>query len=197
MASSTGTATNLLDLYNKLRDFLTTNADLVLAGEEWTQIAGNTGTLVLADEIVLQGPGTAGADEVLVGMETSYSVASDYYNMSFSGFTIWNPSTAFASQVNSTHSYTINLWDDPMPYWFVANGRRFIVVVRVAGVYMSAYCGLILPYVLPTLWPYPLFIGAASRQPNLASPGSQSAGLTGGYSAGPAPSPSPAPRPAQ
>lgn len=165
MAFQVGTATNFLDLYNKLRDFLVADTALVTAGENWTQIVGNTGTLVAADQIVLQGPGTSGTDEILVGLETTTSVGSDYYNLEFSGFTVWNPAIAFASQVNSQHSFTINLWNQPMPYWFVANGRRFMLVVRVSGVYMSAYCGLILPYVLPSLWPYPLFIGASSRQP--------------------------------
>lgn len=165
MAFATGTATNYLDLLNELRDFLTTNGTLVGLGQEWTQISGNMGVLTATDEIVLQGPGTSGTDEILVGIRSSVSVGSDYYNMRFSGFTIWNPAVAFGSQINSQHDFCINLWDDPMPYWFVANGRRFMVVVRVAGVYMSAYCGFILPYVLPTLWSYPLFIGACSRQP--------------------------------
>lgn len=161
----TGTATNYLDLLNKLRNFLTSNVTLVAAGEQWAQIAGNTGALVVGDQIVLQGPGTGGTDEVLVGIETSVSVPSDYYNIRFSGFTIWNPASAYRDQVNSTHDYTINLWDQPMKYWFVANGRRFMGVVQVSTVYMSFYCGFILPYVLPSLWPYPLFIGASSRQP--------------------------------
>lgn len=165
MAFASGTATNYLDLLNELRDFLTTNATLVGAGEEWTQISGSVGTLTAADEIVLQGPGTSGTDEILVGIRSNVSVGGDYFNLSFSGFTTWVPGTPFADQVNSTHNHVMNLWDQPMPYWFVANGRRFIVVVRVASVYMSAYCGFLLPYVLPTLWPYPLFIGASSRQP--------------------------------
>lgn len=163
MAVSTGTATDFLDLYNKLRDFLVSGMTPI--GERWTQISGTTGVLTDTSEIVLQGPGTAGADEILVGMKPSISVGGDYYNLCFSGFTTWNPGNTFAGQVNSTHDHTINLWNQPMPYWFVANGRRFIVVVRVASVYMSAYCGFILPYVLPNLWPYPLFIGASSRQP--------------------------------
>lgn len=165
MASVSGTATDFVDLYNKLRNFLTSNATLVGAGQEWLQISGNVGTLTATDKIVMQGPGTSGTDEILVGMEPFVSVGGDYYNLSFSGFTIWNPSTPYADQVNASHSHTMNLWDSPMDYWFVANGRRFIVVARVASVYISAYCGFILPYVLPTLWPYPLFIGAASRQP--------------------------------
>lgn len=159
----TGTATNFLDLYNILRNFLTTNATLVTAGEQWTQISGNMGVLVDGDQIVLKGPGMAGVDEVIVGIQTYSSVPSDYYNLSFAGFTIWNPATAYASQVNSTHDYMIHLWDQPMKYWFSANGRRFMGGVQVSTVYMPFYCGLILPYVLPSLWPYPLFIGAASR----------------------------------
>ena len=41
-----------------------------------------------------------------------------------------------------------------MPYWFIANGRRFIVIVRVSSVYQSAYAGFILPYHLPNTF-YP------------------------------------------
>jgi hypothetical protein len=164
VAYASGTATDFLDLYNKLRDFLKTNSTLVAAGQAWTQISGPTGTLTDTSEIVMKGPG-AGTDEILVGMRANISVGGDYYNINFSGFTTWNPATSYAGQVNSTHDYMLNCWNQPMPYWFVANGRRFIVVVRVASVYMSAYCGFILPYVLPNLWPYPLFIGACSRTP--------------------------------
>lgn len=165
MAVSIGTATNINDLFNKLRNFLVADATLVSAGENWTQISGNTGTLIDTDEVVLQGPGTAGTDEILVGIRTSISVPGDYYNLRFAGFTAWNPSNPFASQVNAVYDYTINCWNQPMPYWFIANGRRFMGVVRVESVYMSFYCGFVLPYVLPNLWPYPLFIGASSRQP--------------------------------
>jgi hypothetical protein len=163
LAFETGTATNFADLYNKLRDFLTTNADLVTAGQEWLQIAGPGGALTDADEIVLQGPGTAGADEILVGLKCFTSVGSDYYNLAMYGLTAYNGALGgIASQIGVTRPGVVHGWDDPMPYWFVANGRRFIVVIRVASVYQSGYAGFILPYVLPTLWPYPLFVGASA-----------------------------------
>ena len=165
MAFASGTATDILDLYNKLRDFLVADATLVAAGQNWAQISGTTGPLSDTSEIVLRGPGTSGADEILVGIKTSISVSNDYYNLVFAGFTIWTPGTPYESQVGSAHGYTLHGWNQPMQYWFVANGRRFIVVVRVGSFYMSAYCGFILPYVLPTLWPYPLYVAACSRQP--------------------------------
>jgi len=46
-----------------------------------------------------------------------------------------------------------------MTYWFIANGRRFIVVAKVSTFYVAAYCGLIMPYSTPNQYPYPLYIG--------------------------------------
>lgn len=164
MAYETGTATNFADLYNKLRDFLTTNTDLVTAGQEWLQIAGSVGTLTDADEIVLQGPGLSGTDEILVGLKPFTSVASDYYNFAMYGLTSFNEDLGgITSQIGVTRPGVVHCWDDPMDYWFIANGRRFIVVARVASVYQSGYAGFILPYTLPTLWPYPHFIGGVSQ----------------------------------
>lgn len=163
MAYVTGTATDFADLYNKLRDFLTTDTTLVAAGQEWAQIAGPGGTLTDADEIVLQGPGTSGTDEILVGIKPFTSVASDYYNLAFYGLVTYNGALGgVESQVGESLPRVLLAWDSPMTYWFVANGRRFIVIIKVATTYHMAYCGFMLPYMLPTLWPYPLFIGASS-----------------------------------
>ena len=40
MAFTSGTATSFNDLYTKLRDFLTTNATLVAAGQNWDVVFG-------------------------------------------------------------------------------------------------------------------------------------------------------------
>ena len=47
-------------------------------------------------------------------------------------------------------------------YWFIANGRRAIIITRISGRYDAAYLGLILPDHLPNDWSYPLFIGASA-----------------------------------
>ena len=167
MAYITGTASNFAGFYNTLRDFLTSDAALVALGQEWTQISGPTGSLTAADKVVFQAPGLSGTDEILVGIEGNESVSSDYYNLLFSGFTAWNPAIDYRSQVGATHDYTLPLWDQPMTYWLVANGRRAAGVVKVGIRYLSFYVGHILPYVLPSAWPYPLFIAANSRSPTV------------------------------
>lgn len=190
MALETGTASGWIDLYNKLRDFLTTNADLVLDGQEWTQIAGEVGALGNADEIVLQGPGLAGGDEILVGITPSFDADSDYFNLGFTGMTMYNAILGdVVAQVNNSGRRWIYLWEEDIDYWFMANGRRFIVVVRIGTNWFSAYCGFTLPYELPSMWPYPLFIGAsdsnasgrwsnvAFRRKNFFDPGKESTRL--------------------
>ena len=167
MAFSTGTATNFADFYTKLRDFLTTG---IGSGANWTQIAGNTGALTADNDtvtpgnrIVLRGPGTGGTDQILVGITPRINTATDTFNLAFTGLTIWNPAlTTLTDQINRSRFTHLHLWNQPMQYWFIGNARRFIVVVRVSTVYQIGYFGFVLPYVLPTLWPYPLFAGACS-----------------------------------
>ncbi|PHR58711.1 MAG: hypothetical protein COA47_09910 [Robiginitomaculum sp.] len=45
-----------------------------------------------------------------------------------------------------------------MNYWFVANGRRFIVVADVNGTWATMYAGFMLPYATPSEMPYPMYI---------------------------------------
>lgn len=164
MAFSTGTATNFADFYTKLRDFL------ISGPVNWTQISGSSGALTAANpdvtpgnRVVVRGPGTGGTDQILVGMEPEVNVGTDVYNLELAGLTIWNPAlTTLDAQINRSRFSYLHLWNQPMQYWFVGDARRFIVVVRVSTVYQVAYCGFVLPYVLPTLWPYPLFNGACS-----------------------------------
>ena len=51
-----------------------------------------------------------------------------------------------------------------MTRWFVANGRRFIVVVKISTVFETLYGGLMLPYSLPEQYSYPLFIGGSAGE---------------------------------
>lgn len=162
MAYISGTAPNWQDFYNTLRDFLTTGMTPV--GERWTQVSGPVGVLTAADEIVLRGPGLAGADEVLVGIKPFTSVGADYYNLAFYGLSIFNGTLGpISSQVNRSEAAVLHLWKDPIDYWIVANGRRFMIVCRISTVYFAAYCGFALPLTLPSQYPYPLFVGAASN----------------------------------
>lgn len=154
MAVETGTATNYLDLLDKLRLFASTNSTLVAAGEDWSVERWTGG-----NELILKGPGLAAADEIYVGIQTFYSTPSDYFNWTLMGATGYVSGNLFTAQPGiSTLKYTY-LWNSSIPYWFVGSGRRLIVVAKISTVYQMAYLGLILPYTLPGQWPYPLAVG--------------------------------------
>lgn len=158
MAWETGTAADHNDLFNKIRDFLTTNADLVNTGENWTQELGPTGVLANGDQITLRGPGTAGADNIYFGMETLEDPGADVYNLRFWGHAAFSSTLLPREQaLKSPDAYVLG-WNQPMTYWVIANGRRWMLVVKVSTVYSTAYCGFFLPYASPSEYPYPMTV---------------------------------------
>lgn len=160
MAFETGTATNYIDLWNKLISFLTTNANLVAASQAWTQVwSDNAGF----DQRVLRGPGLASQDQVFVGLRLYEDIPSDHYNIQMYGMTDTIPSvTELEDHVNVSNGVRVFVDDTPMRYWFTANGRRFTITTQISTVYSSGYAGLLLPFALPTSYPYPLFIGGSA-----------------------------------
>jgi len=158
MAWETGSATDHVDLFNKIRDFLTTNTDLVNAGENWEQVLGNTGTLVHGDEITLRGPGLTGQDNIYCGLRTLEDPGSDTYNLQFWGHAAFSSTLAPREQALKSPDQYVLLWNQPMTYWIIANGRRWMLAVKVSTVYSSAYCGFILPYAAPSEYPYPMVV---------------------------------------
>jgi len=158
MAFATGTASNYTDLLARLITFLTTNANLVSAGQNWTvlntQALGNAGE----NSHLLRGPGLAGEDEVYVRIMANSVAASDIWGWSFWGFGSYNAGLPHDSQPNTSGSCGMALWNGSIPYWFIANGRRFIVVAKISTVYSSMYAGLYLPYAAPTEFPYPIVV---------------------------------------
>jgi hypothetical protein len=62
------------------------------------------------------------------------------------------------------------LENETLEYWFIANGRRFIAIVKVNTVYQIMYGGLFLPYSPPTNYNYPLFVGGCAGEEGDQSP---------------------------
>lgn len=160
MAYATGTATDRNDLWTKLLAFLTTDATLVAANQQW-QVVWTKDTTGEHSR-VLKGRGLAGSDEVFV----SLSKRDDQLTVGESVLWVGGCTGVTASatdvygHVNSLpKTPAIFLDSGPMKYWFVANGRRFIVVVKISTVYNALYGGLILPYSTPGAYNYPLFAG--------------------------------------
>jgi len=163
-AFASGTVTGHIALLEALRTFATTHTDLVAAGEEW---ADNRWALTGSErEWCAQGPGLAAADEIFVGIRTETDAGNDRYNWQLQGATAYEPSSAWeiqpgANPTGTTNGVRIYLWNGAIPYWFVASGRRLIMVAKVSTTYQSLYLGLALPYALPGQYPYPLVVGGS------------------------------------
>lgn len=166
MAYTTGTATDYKDLLAKLVTFLTTTLP---SGERWL-CSGDDGrfTQSTEDELIIKGPGS-GTDEIFVGIQT-YS-GTGYYNWKMAGFTGYSSGATFANQSGCTQGRwpRMLLSNGTIPYWFVGNGRRFIVVAKIGGIYEACYLGFALPYGLPSQFPYPLVIGGSAMATDVSN----------------------------
>ncbi|HGB3471678.1 TPA: hypothetical protein ACIVB1_001968 [Salmonella enterica subsp. diarizonae serovar 61:l,v:z35] len=171
MAHETGTASSETDLLQKLDAFLTGNAQLRATGEQWQRLYDHTtpasAPLDAYRTIVWQAPGASGGDKIFIGAYTQSKTGSNTYNLCFCGGSMFS---AASVMYDNMHSGFINVSQDVaifadrrnFRYWFVASGRRVIVVTGVNTVYSSAYCGFMLPVVSPLEYPYPLVIAAST-----------------------------------
>lgn len=165
MAFIHGIAAGHAALYETLLNFLTTHPDLVAAGQEWSVVfdGANVAGGDLTDKL-LRGPGLAGQDQVYVGLRAVAIPASDQYWIEARGAT--GPmATArhYGDHIKSQPS-TVRMFTDSgtIEYWIVANGRRFIVVLKISTVFEAMYAGLFLPYAAPLSYPYPMMVAGSS-----------------------------------
>ena len=156
MAYEIGTATGHIDLVNKFNTFVTTTVPLA---DRWAINRNVTDGTTGERELLWQLPGLSGIEEIFVGMYSYKSVSSDYYNIAVAGHTGYVAGNTFATQPGTSIASGVPLWNNSIPYWFVANGQRAIVFAKIENVYESFYIGKYLPYATPTQYPYPLCIG--------------------------------------
>ena len=156
MAFEIGTASGHIDLLDKLRLFLTTQ----LGSQNWQTLRWREMPDAPGEhELVVKGPGLEGNDEVFVGIRTFSSEGGDYYNWRLRGLLGFNSDFVFSGLPGVTNAWApcMLLANFNIKYWFVANGRRFVVVAKVSTVYESCYMGFIHPYLAPSRFPYPYF----------------------------------------
>jgi hypothetical protein len=166
MATATGTATDYLDLLERLHTFVTG----LSGGAAWTALRNVTG------EKIWSAPG-GGADQIILGVKAFSNVPADYYNWRLGGFWAFDAGLAFEVQSGyvgvASPSPVLNLWNGAIPYRFYASGRRAIVLAKVSSVYVCAYLGFLSTYVSPESWPYPLVVGGSmawQTEPGPTSP---------------------------
>ncbi|PKL96787.1 MAG: hypothetical protein CVV18_00285 [Gammaproteobacteria bacterium HGW-Gammaproteobacteria-8] len=143
--------------YNMLQaihDFLTADAALVAAGQQWTVLRYDT---VSANrELILQGSGLSGTEQLFIGVRTYQSEPGDFYNLAFATFTGFLAGNPFDSQPGARLS-GVPAHNNAIDYWMVGNGQRLAVAMKVGTpVYMSGYVGKMFPYARPTQFPSPL-----------------------------------------
>jgi hypothetical protein len=143
--------------------FVATDAFTFAVAGPWTSLRRTAGT-----EMIWQAPGDGGLDQIIVGASIFSNVGADYYNWRLGGYTGFDASLAFNVQPGyvggpgqSSPSPVLPLWNSTIPFWFVANGRRVIVIAKVSTVYASCYLGFISSYMAPGAFPYPLAVGGS------------------------------------
>lgn len=122
-------------------------------------------------EALLEGPGTAGTDEIFVGLRSEYNAGAGWYNLFLNGYTgfdsneqSWLAQPGGLPQFGQSPAFAAPMlacWDQPMAYWITANGRSIRLAVKVSTVYEAGYLGFLLPYATPGQFPYPLCIGGS------------------------------------
>jgi len=182
MAWTSGTATNAADLFNKLITFLTADATLVAGGEAWTLLRRDTFALDAKRDLVeLRGPGSSAGDAIYVQVCLFADAAAPAYSIRVLGSQSWQSAVSISTPEGQPGSLLsgagslgilprMPVFNSAISYWFVANGRRFIVVAKSSAYWGALYAGFFLPYGTPSQYPYPLFIGAnTSRGDNYQS----------------------------
>ena len=117
-------------------------------------------------QCVLEGPGLAGVDHIFVGWLSAVDATAPYYNVGFVGMQQYDNTQTVDQQVDASPPVYSCLDNGAFEYRLSVNGRRFITTMKIGGLFGSAYCGFILPYALPTEYPYPLLISANDQDSN-------------------------------
>lgn len=139
--------------------FVATDVFTVSTTPPWTSKRRASG-----DEMVWQAPGNGNLDAILVGAKLFHDAGGDYYNWRLGGFTAFDSGLDFEHQpgnIGGSSSPVLNLWNSSIPFWFVANGRRVIVVAKISTVYVVCYLGFLSTYMSPGSFPYPLVVAGS------------------------------------
>ncbi len=168
MSTATGTATDYIDLLAKLRTFLTTDATLVGLGQNWTELKTNATPYNHTDqaqvntvefESYLQAPGLSTTEQIFINLQAYTNGSTGLFNWRLTGALGFITGNTWFLQPGVSPQAFMYLWNSSIPYWFIANGQRVIVVAQVAGNIEMCYLGKFLPDGTPGQYPYPVFIG--------------------------------------
>ncbi len=113
------------------------------------------------NEYAWQAPGNDGTSQIFVGAHAFERQDADYHNWEIAGMDGWLSTARFYEQAGFQGNLYLPLWNASIPYWFVCDGRRVVVVAKISTQYEVAVFGLLEPYYSPGQWPYPLVLGGS------------------------------------
>jgi len=155
-------ATSNSDLLDKVYTFMTSDATLVGASEEWT-----SDLYVAGEEFIIHSQQAGLTQDIYIGWRLADNIGNDTYNIEIRGFGGYSAGLSWDDQPDSQPlGIYLCSYDQDLTYWIVASHRRFIVMEKVSTTYLSAYCGLYAAYATPAQYPYPLYVGASSSDYN-------------------------------
>lgn len=110
-------------------------------------------------QYVWSAPGNDGTGAFLMGAHHFRRLDADYYDWELAAFDGFSAAASWRAQSNFAGEVYLPLASSSIPYWFVCNGRRAIVVAKVNTQYEVAYLGAIDPFFTPAQMPYPMALG--------------------------------------
>lgn len=112
-------------------------------------------------QVIWEAPGNDGNSEIIVGAHAFERQDADYFNWELAGFDGYQADELWSNQPGFHAKMYIALWDSSIPYWFIADGRRVVIIAKIDIQYEPGYLGLFEPYFSPDQLPYPLAIGGS------------------------------------
>lgn len=107
---------------------------------------------------LLRAPGLSNTDQIYIQLRVFDRPGVDTFTLQINGAINFNPNESYQNQPNISPDTFLALWQNPIPYILIANGRRFILRFQIATVFGVCYNGFILPQGTSSEYPYPLFI---------------------------------------
>lgn len=129
-------------------------------------------------EIIMEGPGSGGSDEIYVGWLTANNGGDRHLELA--GFTGFDTNLVWANQPGispgrsgsdggsfcPTHQLAI-------PFWVSVTPRRIMFVYKTVTTYGSGHLGFLNPFMTTGEWPYPMYIAGCTTDDNASIPNTQ------------------------
>lgn len=144
-----------------VNDTFTLNATqgaLSAIGRAWVQLRYlNPNDITQTRELILQGSGLSGTDQIFVGIRTYQSVSADYYNLSVATFKGYVAGNTFATQPGASLLSGIPAHNLRIDYWLRVTGQVITFALKVGTpVYECGQVGRFYQLDVPGQYPQPL-----------------------------------------